>query len=106
MMNIFDSMGFENEDTIAICEYNGDIVAVPCENTMSGIYPDYKRSHPLIMGWLYDFKLFKCIDCNNIDAIIFLLYDKEDKNGDKIMEIYFAEDSHDGFQLISDNEED
>lgn len=40
-------------DFIAVCEYNGDIVAVKCDNEMSGIYPDYDTAQPIIMGWLY-----------------------------------------------------
>lgn len=101
MFKIFDEIGFNVGDVIAICEYNGDIVAVGCNNEMSGIYPDYNTAQSIIMGWLYKFKLFNSIENScDIDAIIFMK--EKDKEGNDCVEIYFAEDSHDGFQIISE----
>lgn len=101
MFKIFDEIEFNVGDVIAICKYNEDIVAVGCNNEMSGIYPDYNTAQPIIMGWLYEFKLFNSLENSyDIDAIIFI---KEKNNeGKECVEIYFAEDSHDGFQIISE----
>ena len=90
MFKVFDNLGFNIGDVIAICEYKGDIVAVKCVNAMSGIYPDYNTAQPLIMRWLYEFKLFNALE--------------KDKEGKEFVEIYFAEDSHDGFQIISETD--
>lgn len=103
MFKVFDEIGFNIGDVIAVCEYNGDIVAVKCDNKMSGIYPDYRTAQPIIMGWLYKFKLFNSIENScDIDAIIFIK--EKDKEGKECVEIYFAEDSHDGFQIISETD--
>lgn len=103
MFKIFDEIGFDKYGVIAICEYNGDIVAVGCNNAMSGIYPDYKTAQPIIMGWLYKFKLFNSIENSyDIDAMIFMK--GKDEEGNECVEIYFAEDSHDGFQIISETD--
>lgn len=103
MFKIFDEMGFNIGDVIAICEYNGDIVAVECDNEMSGIYPDYRTAQPIIMGWLYKFKVFNLPkNYADINAIIFMK--EKDKEGNECVEIYFAEDSHDGFQIISETD--
>lgn len=102
MFKIFDEIGFNIGDVIAVCEYNGDIVAVKCDNEMSGIYPDYNTAQPIIIGWLYSFKLFNKLGHRSyMDAIIF--EKTKDKEGKEYVEIYFAEDSHDGFQPISED---
>lgn len=103
MFKVFDNLGFNIGDVIAICEYKGDIVAVKCVDAMSGIYPDYNTAQPLIMRWLYEFKLFNALEIGiDIDAIIFVK--EKDKEGKEFVEIYFAEDSHDGFQIISETD--
>ena len=103
MFKIFDEIGFDEYDVIAICKYNGDIVTVGCYNAMSGIYPDYKTAQPIIMGWLYKYKLFNSVENScDIDAIIFMK--EKDKERNECVEIYFAEDSHDGFQIISETD--
>ncbi len=103
MFELFDEIGFDECGVIAICEYNGDIVAVRCDNAMSGIYPDYKTAQSIIMGWLYKFKLLNSIENSyDVDAIIFMK--GNDEEGNECVEIYFAEDSHDGFQIISETD--
>lgn len=67
---------------------------------MSGIYPDYRKAQPIIMGWLESFTLLNCSEYDglSIDAIIF----RKEKDG---YEIFFASDSHDGFQPLTDKGE-
>ena len=96
---MFEKFGFQNESVVAITKYKEDIVVVPCEDCMSGIYPDYRKAQSIIMGWLDAFTLLNYSDYDSltIDAVIFR------KENDKY-EIFFAVDSHDGFQPITDTE--
>ena len=89
MFKIFDEIGFDEYGVIAICEYNGDIVAVGCDNAMSGIYPDYRTAQPIIMGWLYKFKLFNSIE-NSYDIYDIIFMKEKDKEEKECVEIYFA----------------
>lgn len=41
---MFEKFGFKDENVIAITKYKDDIVVVPCEDAMSGIYPDYRKA--------------------------------------------------------------
>lgn len=97
---MFEKFGFKDENVIAITKYKDDIIVVPCEDAMSGIYPDYRKAQPIIMGWLESFTLLNCSEYDglSIDAIIF----RKEKDG---YEIFFASDSHDGFQPLTDKEE-
>lgn len=94
---MFEKYGFQDVNTVAITEYKGDIVIVPCEDCMSGIYPDYKKSQPIITGWIDSFSLLNRLEDSDtaIEAIIF----QKETNG---YEIFFATNTHDGFQFITD----
>lgn len=92
----FNLSGYNDGDVVAICEHKGDIVAVKCDDTMSGIYPDYKTAQSIAFGWIAGFKIkHKTDDGETIDAII--LQVNHTKN---IVEIFFATDTWDGFQLL------
>lgn len=90
---------FEKYNYFAITECNDKICVVPCDNRMSGIYPDYDK-----VEYLYDDTIKfnnKLYNSDNkmmaeIDAILFI------KQGETF-EMYYAEDSWDGFQIISDD---
>lgn len=96
MQNLFNQYNFKDDEVIAICRYRDDIVAVPCDNCMSGYYARYDEAQPIIMNWLNPFKLHDKLDSGIvIDAILFV----PDTEG---TDMYFAVDSHDGFQIISE----
>lgn len=83
------------ETVFAICEYNGNLVVVPCDDEMSGIYPRYEESRIILKEVHNKFEVFNKIEDNSIDAIVFMRY------GNKY-EVYYAEDGYDGFQLLTD----
>lgn len=43
MINILEYVANMNDDCYCICEYKNNLVVVPCEDSMSGFYPDYNR---------------------------------------------------------------
>ena len=47
---MFEKFRFKDENVIAITKYKDDIVVVPCEDAMSGIYPDFIKAQPIIIG--------------------------------------------------------
>lgn len=74
-----------------IAEYGGNIVIAPCEETTSGIYPEYSLSVPILSGFsFYETKFGN----EEIDGIIIDVVDKT---------LSFAQDSWDGFQYIGDD---
>lgn len=95
-MRQFGLSGYNDSDIIAICEYAGDIVAVECDDEMSGIYPHYKTARPIAFNWTVPFRIkHETDDDISIDAIIIQV-----DHIDKVVEINFATDSWDGFQLL------
>lgn len=76
-------------DIIAICVYDKELYAIPCEETMSGIYPDYKQkmklSNDLVSQFIFEDK----------DTYAILL---TNRNG--LLEFYLAEDTWDGYQIV------
>jgi len=46
-MKQFGLSGYSDADVIAICGWNGDIVAVKCDDEMSGYYPRYETARPI-----------------------------------------------------------
>ena len=85
------SLGLAKEHCIALCEHDGNSVIVPCDDCMSGIYPIYKESIPISS---------KVTGIEGVDAILLI---KTPHNFAKSYELKLAEDSHDGFQIITDN---
>ena len=75
----------------AIAEYGGDIVIAPCEETTSGIYPEYNLSVPILSG--FSFNKTK-VGNEEINAIIVDIVNKT---------LSFVQDSWDGFQYIGDD---
>lgn len=80
-----------NFDMIAICVYDKELYAVPCEETVSGIYPDYKQRIKISNFLVAEYLL------NDNDAILIT-------NREGVLEVYYAEDSWDGYQIIWDKE--
>ena len=78
-------------DIIAICVYDKELYAVPCEDTMSGIYPNYKQkvklSNNLVSQFIFD-------ETNTADYAILLT------NREGFLEFYLAENSWDGYQIV------
>lgn len=76
-------------DIIAICVYDKEVYAVPCEDTMSGIYPDYKQkiklSNDLVSQFIFDNATHYAILLTN-------------RNG--TLEFYLAENTWDGYQIV------
>lgn len=68
------------------------LYAVPCEDAMSGYYPEYNKKVKLS-----DFKVTEFMNCkvddDNVDAVLFRKYNNE-------LDIILATDSWDGFQPL------
>ena len=82
-------------DIIAICVYDKELYAVPCEDTVSGIYPDYKQKVKLSNNLVSNF-LFNDVEPFSKYAILFT-----NRNG--FLEFDLAEDSWDGFQIVDED---
>lgn len=73
----------KNAEVIALCEWGGDLVAIPCNNEMSGYYPRYadavviKENVEIIHSY--------------IESLLLI-------NHWESYEVIFATDSWDGFQ--------
>lgn len=55
-------------NTFAICEWNNKICFVPCDNAMSGIYPNFRKSIALSESMSFVFS--HMVGEEKIDAII------------------------------------
>ena len=76
----------KNTEVIALCKWKGNLVAVPCDNAMSGYYPRYREAI-IIKENVEDLY-------GEIEALLLVKYWGK-------YEIIFATDSHDGFQPAS-----
>ena len=84
-------------DTVVICEYCGRLAIVPCNETQSGYYPDYKLASSYDIEQEILFPMF--IDNYNIEhSIDGIMFTKTD-NG---IQIHCIEDTWDGFQVITE----
>ena len=93
---IIKKCGFDDEECICITTYEDNLVVIPCEDCMSGYYPDFSRSKKLVLnieGLFFDNKFndgeFR------IDGI--LLQKEYDK-----YRVSFVEQTWDGFQIVND----
>ena len=73
-------------EVVAVCEWKGNLVALPCDNAMSGYYPKYKHS-VIIKEDVEDLY-------GELDALLLIKQIDE-------YEVVFATDSWDGFQPAS-----
>lgn len=80
--------------TFAICEWKGKICFVPCENTMSGIYPKYHRAIALSENMTFTFE--NIVGDEKIAAIII------EENPKNNYSFSLAYDSWDGFQYFDE----
>lgn len=78
---------------VAICVYDKELYAVPCEETMSGIYPEYKQKIKLSNDLVSQF----IFESSDIYAILLT-----NQNG--VLEFYLAEDTWDGYQIVDKND--
>lgn len=76
----------KNENVIALCKWNDNLIITSCDNSMSGYYPGYKEAI-IIKENVEDLY-------GEIEALLFIKYYGE-------YEIVFATDSWDGFQPAS-----
>ena len=84
-------------DTVVICEYCGRLVIVPCNETQSSYYPDYKLASSYDIEQEILFPMF--IDNYNIEHSVHgIMFTKTD-NG---IQIHCVEDTWDGFQVITE----
>ena len=82
LKEIIECTDLKNEEVIALCIWKNNMVAVPCDNTMSGYYPRYRES--VIIHENVD-ELY-----GEIKALLLVKYLDT-------YEAVFAEDSWDGF---------
>ena len=84
-------------DTVVICEDCGRLVIVPCNEALSGYYPDYKLASSYDIEQEILFPMF--IDNYNIEhSVDGIMFTKTD-NG---IQIHCIEDTWDGFQVITE----
>ena len=95
MLKQIEEIIFSSEDCVfALYKSENNLVIVPCDDCMSGIYPRHDKLVQLDSLGIYEFDNY-LNDWESIDAIIF------EKSDFLKIKVSFASDSHDGFQPIT-----
>lgn len=91
---IFETVCGKEYSAMALIVQDNVLYAVPCEDTMSGYYPEYKKKRKLSGFKVTEFMNCK-VDDEVVDAVLFRKYKNE-------LEIILVSDSWDGFQPLDD----
>ena len=91
---IFDMVCEKEYHAMVLTSIDGILYAVPCEDSMSGYYPEHKKKVKLSNIKVTEFMNCK-VDNENVDAVLFRKYKNE-------LEIILVSDSWDGYQPLDD----
>lgn len=94
---LFDIVCGDKYWVMAFTVIDGVLYAVPCDDTPSGYYGEYKEKVKLSNLKANEFIDIK-FDNDNVDAVLFIK-DIFAENKDELI-VVLASDSHDGFQPV------